>query len=501
MSAVKGTQTINVSGTGNTLASITTDINDTNWIERTTDVDGSYIYTIKSAAVNTLTVMDGGELTIGNPNDYSFKEKLKFLYSSNGRGYITTQTTAWLKIYGNVEIDGGSIGVSQYTFMYQINGNSEWLGNETYKPKIYNARRMHILCATAVQSTIDNSYCVIRNVQFGNCHADLFLIYFMFYNYIHKTFEFKDCEMFLDKSYLSYNGFFSTYPYCSALLDRFIIDNPKVISGSENRFIMSTSEFMGKIKNCNWDPKYATYQFQNTILANHENIKTNRFLTVEEKKIVSAKKQIIDTMYDNVTWTTSYTYIGYAYRTSVVFKNNINASAKKLYTGYCSHYYCWGSDSLYNVTPGWGTNIGETVRKVYLLDLTVKDESGNLLEDCVVKINDKNNKENWLIETNALGKLYSCYEIGGALLSNRMKEPTGETIVSDTSNNTYHTITVEKDGYKKYEFNVVMDQDREVEVTLRPHKIITELSASVNQSQISASVTQSEISATINQCS
>ena len=144
MPATKSGTYINITGTGNTLASMYSDINDNNWIERTTDVDGSYIYSVKSAIVNYIVINHGGELTVGNPNDYSFKETLRNIYSTNGRGYITiyqsnaTNENGILKLYGNSTIDfiNGMTAPNQYSGSWNCYGSIIVEGNAIYKPNL-----------------------------------------------------------------------------------------------------------------------------------------------------------------------------------------------------------------------------------------------------------------------------------------------------------------------------------------------------------------------------
>ena len=492
MPATKSGPYINITGTGNTLATMYSDINDNTWVSRTTEPDGSYTYTINSANVNYIILSTATSvLTIGNPNDFSFKEKLKFTYSSSNRGYIQTVNGSHLKIYGNVELDMGCISNSQYTGNNTFYGNLTILGNDTYKPFIYNTRRWVIYGYDTDATRIANSTLILENIIVGNGYFDLYIFYFSFQNFIHTTISIKNITLYINSAGLTYNSLFVSGAYQNVLFDRLVFENLNVYPGHEPKAIMY-SQLFGTIKNTTWNSQINSYIFiDHTANTNSEIRKENRFLSTAEKKILSSKKQEIDVVWDNVvTSIPKHSYTGLLYQKIMLFKNCTNSSNKPLYGGYCATALCWNSDTYYTAGISFGSDDGITIRKVFLLDLTIKDETGNPIEGCYIKVQDKNGHEEYNLETNSNGKLYSYYNIGGVLLSNRLKTLTGETIVSDSSNSTYHTVNIYKPGFKPFSFNVVMDRDRAVDVVLKPIGQIQKLRGTVRQYNLSGIVKQ-----------
>jgi len=136
MPAVKSGNNINVSGTGNTLASITADINDVTFIEQVS----AGVFRMKNNINRILSVLNGGVLTIGHPNDYSVTERLEFGGSTaNDMGSLNVNAGGQLLMYGNTIMDLAAVNAFQNAFSYW-NGRVEIRGNSTYKPIVQNAR-------------------------------------------------------------------------------------------------------------------------------------------------------------------------------------------------------------------------------------------------------------------------------------------------------------------------------------------------------------------------
>ena len=141
MSAVKYGNHIYITGIGNTLQTVCDDIADTAWIERTGSV-GDYTFTVKGigSTVKAFRVRRGGELTMGNPDDYSFSEHLVFAPTSNDRSRFYIDSGGALFVYGNVEIVGSNN--SYYTY-FRWYGKNYWRGNDTYRPLLTLVRRIY----------------------------------------------------------------------------------------------------------------------------------------------------------------------------------------------------------------------------------------------------------------------------------------------------------------------------------------------------------------------
>lgn len=99
MSAIKSGTTIRVEGTGNTLASITSDIADPTFIEETS----SGVYVVHGAHV--LDLWAGSELTVGSEADYSVREELHFNPTTHGFPGFNIRAQSTFKMFGNVVLN------------------------------------------------------------------------------------------------------------------------------------------------------------------------------------------------------------------------------------------------------------------------------------------------------------------------------------------------------------------------------------------------------------
>jgi len=88
MPATKSGNNIYVTGTGNTLQSVLTDINDVNYFYS----PSSGVYTLNGGSVGSvaryLYVRPGGDLTIGSSSDTSLYERLELQNGANNRTRI-----------------------------------------------------------------------------------------------------------------------------------------------------------------------------------------------------------------------------------------------------------------------------------------------------------------------------------------------------------------------------------------------------------------------------
>lgn len=490
MPATKSGTYINITGTGNTLATMHSDINDNTWIERTTEIDGSYTYNVKTAVVNYINLATDAVLTIGNPNDYSFKEKLKFIFSSNNSGYFNTLVGSHFKVYGNVEIDFGSLSQSQYVSVQIFYGNIEIYGNVTYKPYLYNSRQLRLYAIDTDLTRISQSYIRINNAQFGNCFYDTPIFGIFPMTHIWNEFEFKNVQFKMTTTAITYNYLYNTNDY-SIPTDKLIFENISIDANSKQYALLSPAGNNVYLKNTVWDSTFNNYSFQVGWSNNWELHNNNLSLNEDLRKKLKYSAQRFDMVLDNVTFNTGvHPYYSFVYRSRLLLKNCVAQDLKKILCGYGGIISLWNSDSLYsNVFAAY---YGRYC-KVFKLDLTIKDEQGNPIEDCNISINDKNEKEEYNCRTNFLGKIYSMYNIDGILLSNRIKEPapnTAESIISDTSNNTYHIVSIYKPGFKPQTFNVVMDQDRAIEIIMKPIGQIQKLRGTVRQFKLQGKVKQ-----------
>ena len=150
MAASKSGNNIQVDGVGNTLSSITADIADTTFIEEVS----SGVFRVKSDVTRYLQIMNGGELTIGNSEDYSTTEELQFESSVNDRNRLYVYHGSILNMYGNTTLNFSSGGARMGPcYLY---GQINVLGDDIYQPEWYRGYRLYIYNTSNDNASYDN---------------------------------------------------------------------------------------------------------------------------------------------------------------------------------------------------------------------------------------------------------------------------------------------------------------------------------------------------------
>ena len=209
MPAAKSGNHIYVTGSPNTLASITTDINDTAFIEKTgTSPD---IYTVKGDVIRYLRIRDGGVLTIGNPEDYSVNETLGFENLALDRTRFYVDAGGELMMVGDTVIDFGITGGFRPYYSY-IYGKCSVLGNDTYKPVLQNYRRLYFHETTWTSDVYASDIWHFEKMIIGSSYTvNDYAFYFTAISKL-RAHTFK--SIIFDKSYGRGNGYYSiTIPY------------------------------------------------------------------------------------------------------------------------------------------------------------------------------------------------------------------------------------------------------------------------------------------------
>lgn len=479
MSAVKSGATplagaINISGTGNTLASIASDIADTAWAE----LVGS-VLTIKCRYIY---ILPDAELTMGNVNDFSVSEELRHLFVGTVRyNRFYVYHGGKFIVYGNCTIDlGYGCTTAQYPDSAYMYGYWKMEGNGTYNPKLIGARSIYY--------GINYDYNFFSLERKANCGIDLYncTVGGCFDNILNYLNQYPyEASQFRIENVLFTLGIYTTrtvYPMLSSGYGRKIFLPAPIknispeISTAYFRFASNWSGLW--FKDVDWTGVYNGYFIQQLgQITQASKLFTSNNEAYNDTILNSYKYgQPFDYCLDNCKFTSAYaTYWCYNYfGATPLFKDcPTPTSNKKALTYVGATAYCWNSDGIYSYT--YLDAYGSSVRKVYRLKLTVTDLSGNPLEGVQIKISQKDGYEEYKFETGTDGLILAPYNIQGALLTNKAKYVIGannsdgtEVAWSDSSNSTYHTVTILKEGYKAETFNVVMDEDKEMTVQLRP---------------------------------
>lgn len=456
--------TITVSGTGNTMASMLTDIGDNTWVEKVSSSPD--VYEIKC---RYLTFAVGGELIIGDSGDFSFVEIVRHVFvGTNGYNRLYINVNGMLKMYGASEMilnyNCTSVQYPDYCYIY---GNVHLEGDDTYKPLLKGGRRFYFYANFTVESYYNSSEWTLYKCQIGECYANY--IYFYIYAGLPKTFLIEDVTIVNDLYTIAqYPFYWVQYIPLDTIPP---IKNIKCGSEAVVTYKVMNYGYGTYFKDCVWIATYGTYPItvNGSQRARGEYSPTYDWQLTEAQMESRKIGQWIDAFYENVDLQTTHTYqISAGADAQVIMKNcpNTNNKNNLIQTG--ANLLCWNSSNVWSRIV-ISDNYGSMAKNVFLLDLTIQDVDSNPLADCYIRIAQKDDKEFFLCRTGANGKIIALYGLGGVLCANAIKKTTAETLEywSDNSNSTYHIVTVLKEGYYSETFNVVMDQDRTQTVTLK----------------------------------
>jgi len=467
MSAVKSgatplAGTITISGTGNTIYTIASDIADKAWAELVGNV-----LTIKCRYIN---IVADGELIIGDANDFSVAEELRHLFvGTNGYNRLYVYEGGSFKMYGDTKcILNYNCTSAQYPDYCYFIGKVHIEGDDTYKPILKGSRRFYFNYQPINETYHNSSELTLYKCKIGECQGN-YAILINFYSAIYKTFLIEEVQII--------NGLYNIAQYGINVTSRVPVKNYTPVTNITNdesvkAYQKITAGSWGlHLKDSVWVATYATYPFE--IGASMElggsSSETFDWLLTDTQKELKKAGQWISGLFDNVDIQTTYSYQGYIYDGArLVMKGCPNTNNKNvlIYTG--AHLLCWNSDNCFNRVAV--DNYNSFAKKVFLLDLTIQDLQENPLADATIKVKQKDGYEEYTLTTNSNGKIIALHGLTGVLLANAVRKTTSETLVywSDSSNSSYHTVTVLKEGYKAETFNIVMDADKSQTVQLRP---------------------------------
>ena len=174
MVAVKSGNHIYVTGTGNTLASITADINDTTFIEKTSSSPD--VYTVKGNVARYLRIRNGGTLTIGDSADYSKNETLAFnsIVANYCRFYV--DAGGRLEQYGDTTIDW--MTGAQRSYYWYVYGALYVRGDDTYTPVWQNYQRIYFYEQQNNNTYVNDIWDIDGLIIGSACTANYYALYF-----------------------------------------------------------------------------------------------------------------------------------------------------------------------------------------------------------------------------------------------------------------------------------------------------------------------------------
>lgn len=482
MAATFSNTSININGDNNTLASITSDINDTSIIQ---DM-GNGLYEVYGDKVSFININAGATLTIGDANDFSVYEELRYIWHTNGVGRFYLKSGSFFYMYGNTKVimNYGCTSAQYPEYIYFYSKIIHIEGNETYQPEIQGTRRFYIYPQLTNQSLIQGSEFTLKYMRIGNCQQ----------NYMYFRFNFEVPETLVLDHITIINDFYTSvfYPFCFSYplyYDDFIV--PITNLTIENTKYIRMYVVYPYIKDSSIDVTTTTttgYWYNYAVARNVNTNAGNSDIDYSLRtKKASKIGQYIDFYLENVDYQTNNSTSLYTYQGNTTLLNNFTTNKRLLTYGGATILF-YNSDVAYNQN-NIEDNFNSSIKKVYKLDLTITDTNDNPLDDVRIEIHSVNNEEFYNCFTGTLGKILSRFGIDYVFLSNEMKTPTLK-IVSDDSNNTYHIVKISKDGYEGQTLNYVMSEDRTdtIKLSERPIYVDQNISGIISQKNITGKI-------------
>ncbi len=467
MTAAKSGNHIYVSGTGNTLASVTADIADTTFIE---DM-GSGVYRVKGNVARYLEIRSGGELIIGDEGDYSVYERLEFENLADGRTYFRVDHGSKFTMVGNTELD---FSISSYRPNYaRFQGHIDILGDGTNNPLIAHPYRIYMQDwdTNADNGTFDDDRTHLNNVTL----ASAFNNDYYFFNFDTTTFmqNHRFENILCDRTLSSRNIQRTRYFYANGThlgMERVVFDN---INFNDVGYACLNYGTNMQWVNCTYGTSYSwkLYEYY------HRPMGVSMQSRYDETGIYTGENYgQAFSFYDNCTFKdlNSKNVAIIARSAAVLFRDCDweNTSSDSIQVDYQGVGMIWTGNTFADPTPYFDVNQNSFLNWVFGLDLTIQDDAGNPIQDAMIRIVQSEGKEEYHFKTNSSGKIIALYDLEVALLTWKYKyregdETTNFVLWSDSSNSTYHTAYVMKEGYRSSTTTYVMDADRSDTIILK----------------------------------
>jgi hypothetical protein len=476
MPATKSGNNIAVTGTGNTLASITADIADATFISD----NGGGEYEVKGNVTRYLQINNGGVLTIGTgsapTNPYNLTESLVFENPVDYRNRLYVNVGGTLRMYGSCSLEFSKGASYMYAYIY---GQMYVTGSASLKPLITDGTYMWHFDQQNNDSYTNDTW-TYDNMIFGSVAkqaARNFIYISSVSRYRKHTFK----NIILDGNYG--NGY-------AAYTRGLYFEHAN--SGMENvtfEKVDATALQDGYEVNSAQAPVARLYGFR--FGQNSTDWKTS----FSRPQSTGKDTGYFSRGYDSGSfYGQAFTFLEscsfyddssgnnrdiLASNSAIVVIKDCDFQAPngtRIQAQYQAQGWIWSGNTFVDEDHAF---TGGTIHHVYDLDLTVEDENGNPIEQAQVLIDQAETasvvrKQSFVFETNENGKLANCNNLEVALLSNRVyRTDTLFEVWSSGSNGTSHKVTVSKDGYVTATDHYVMDQSRSGSIVLRKRKART----------------------------
>lgn len=422
---------------GETLASVYTDISNPSIFTKT-DMGDYFEYVVQGGYNFSIS----GQLIIGNPADYSFKEILKFHTTAAYNCDFNINKNGEVQSYGNIEIWLGRSVTSVYS-MHYWKGRWYSRGSEIYKPTIRYWFYNYIYQDSYIQAEIDFNvfdweYTVVSNAY--NSSSKFFIFYSTCLGYKNK---FINCDFSGSANYLA-----ACFRQCDARIlepDGWYFEN---CNFKDMHYVDMQVLNSIKFVNCTFEHLYGT--------------PVTLYNTLKGKVFIMAGLSFSDVGYH----LGAVEYRGaYAIRVNgacAYLKNNtfslLDKPLAQIYGG-----EIWLKDN--NSEKGVYKYSG-TCYRVKEIDIIIKDSEGNPISDATVEIVNETIDHRQLYKTDADGKPITQFDSKSIIKTEIQTDTTGNTF--EAVGGTYY-IYASKDGYDTRKVAASISEDNILTLPLHPY--------------------------------
>lgn len=457
MPATKSGNNILINGTGNTLQSVLTDINDVNFFYS----PSTNVYTLNgSSVIRTITISNLADLTIGSSSNMAAYERLEFQNGANNRCVMTVNAGGHLKLWGNSELRFARITDGFYGGITNIAGSLTVSGDGINNPLLNNYQRFNITesqnNSTYINDKIYIENAIIGGVTIANGYA------FYATNPSGKWNQFIFKSITCDGSYGNWASSatvrFFYYPFYVAGLQNHVFENIYF-----QNYYYSVQDHVSclYLKDCTMQTdaggSYVAYVPQSVGTFSYSR-------KYSESLNANFRYGQIFSLYDKCNFNSLKHGIYAGYSGISCFKScTFNQNTGNTFTGiYNGTILLWGNTNVFYRNPLYSLTINSVLHKVFDLNLTITDNELNPISGAIVSINQSQNKEFFTFETNNNGKLNAIHGIECALLTYSQQYANSDIsnvdLWSSDTNSTYHTVVITKEGYRPYQQNYIMNQ-------------------------------------------
>jgi len=440
MTAYTSGNYITVGGSGNTLASITADINDASFIE---EVTPDYYLVKDRGSSGGLTISTGGELTIGDPTDFSVTESLVLENLTSNRQRFYVYAGGICNVYGNTELilaSGSTTAYGGTTYNY---GEFIMSGSSEYPVTFWGFRDITQDANSVLRWNYVNvgkssyRYGYMLSIKYpstmsiSNCNLNTGIGAIPIYDARgnHQTEPIGHHTLFID------NCDFTNMAFPTCILDPAIkITNSTFSVQNLNQYVTPARDPLG----FSWI---------------HGSTFTNDSGSDDQYVFEGS-------LMNNLIESSSITF---SPTTRILSGLNVGGPSQRFMFKHVSF-----TSASYEKYSGTATYAVEYVNR---LTVTVVDSTGSPVENARIAITQIDDYEAWSFKTNSSGQI-DVYGYPWLLCTHYRKYGDYPLFYydykSDAVNGGGHNIVVIKAGYATYNKTVYVSEDREVDIILQP---------------------------------